>query len=105
MDIDTHQGQLFVPMWAINSVFVGELLLAFGIIVFLAKSAPLPKCLRRKRPSSTKICKEPICKKLEETMVDYMKKQLAHEDEEEELKNHGIASGRGRGTGGKLQTK
>ena len=44
----------------------------------------MPKCLRRSKAICSKVCEETVCKKLEECMVKYMKKQLAHEDDDSE---------------------
>ena len=68
----------------IISAFACELLFALGIIYFIITRSSIPKCLKKKKQICAKVCDEPTCKKIEECMIKYMKKQLAHDDNDTE---------------------
>ena len=68
----------------IISAFACELFLAAGVIFFIIRKSSIPKCMKKSNSICPKVCNEPVCQKLEECMIKYMKKRLAHDDDDSE---------------------
>ena len=70
-------------------VWVGfgvEFLLAIGLLSWILKKKKLPSCLKKNDGESPPtVCKNEVCRKLNDCMVRYMKKNLAFEDDSEEM--------------------
>ena len=63
-----------------------EFLLAIGVLSWILKKKKLPSWLKKNDGESPPpVCKSEVCHKLNDCMVRYMKKNLAFEDDSEEM--------------------